>query len=262
MMATYATMLRLASAAIVGVTMIASVLPASASSEKLAPPSNDWSFEGPFGHYDMESVQRGLQVYLEVCSACHSLGLVAYRDLGDLGYSEDQVKAIAARYEVTDGPDENGDMFQRPAKPSDRFVSPFANDNQARASNGGALPPDLSLQAKAHLAGPNYILALMTGFRDPPADVKMTEGKYYNPYFSGGQISMPPPLSEGLVEYGEGQPKATVHQMAWDVSNFLMWAADPKMEMRKRIGWKVILFVGILAALLYAAKRKMWSGLH
>ncbi len=256
-------MLRLAAACAFAAAIAIAGSPAiAAEGHGATPESHEWSFDGPFGQYDKPAVQRGLQVYLEVCSGCHSLKYVAYRDLGDLGFSVDEIKAIAAKFEVTDGPDDSGDMYQRPAKPSDRFVSPFANEQQARASNGGALPPDLSLQAKAHLAGPNYIHAILTGYQEAPADVKMGEGLNYNPYFKGSQIAMPSPLSEDAVTYAEGQPKATVDQMSWDVANFLQWAADPKMEMRKRIGWKVILFVGILAALLYAAKRKMWAGLH
>lgn len=263
MMSKHARMLRFAAAAIVGTALSLSVLPANAAGGHGAKPAaQDWSFEGPFGHYDRAALQRGLQVYLEVCSGCHGLKHVAYRDLADLGYNEDEIKAIAAQFEVTDGPDDAGDMFERPARPSDRFVSPFANEQQARASNGGALPPDLSLQAKAHLAGANYLYALLSGYEEAPADVKMNEGMQYNPYFIGSQIAMPAPLFDGGVTYGEGQPEATIKQMAWDVSNFLQWAAEPKMEIRKRIGWKVVLFVGILALLLYAAKRKMWSGLH
>jgi ubiquinol-cytochrome c reductase cytochrome c1 subunit len=254
--------LRLAATAILGAGLAATAGPAPAAGDKARPADQEWAFEGPFGRFDRFAVQRGLQVYLEVCSSCHGLKQVAYRDLGDLGYSEDEIKAIAARFEVTDGPDDAGDMFQRPARPSDRFVAPFANEQQARASNGGALPPDLSLQAKAHAAGPDYLYALLTGYREPPADVQMNEGMNYNPFFAGAQVAMPPPLAEGLVAYGEGQPQASVQQMAWDVSSFLYWAADPKMEMRKRIGLKVILFVAILAVLLYAAKRKMWATVH
>lgn len=255
-------MIRLATAAAFGLALAVSAGNAQAAGDKEHAASQDWTFDGPFGHFDREAIQRGLQVYLEVCAGCHSLKQVAYRDIADLGFDADQIKVIAARFEVTDGPDDSGDMFQRPAKPSDKFVSPFANEQQARASNGGAWPPDLSLQAKAHLAGPNYLYALMTGYEEAPADVKMNEGMYYNPYFAGHQIAMPPPLFEDAVEYDEGQPKATVQQMSWDVSNFLYWAAEPKMEMRKRIGWKVVLFVLILAALLYAAKRKMWADVH
>jgi ubiquinol-cytochrome c reductase cytochrome c1 subunit len=254
--------LRLIANAVLAAGVALSSAPALAADAPADTPHQDWSFDGPFGQFDRLSTQRGLQVYLDVCSACHSLKYVAYRDLADLGYGEDEIKAIAARFEVTDGPDDNGDMFERPARPSDRFVSPFANEQQARASNNGALPPDLSLQAKVHADGADYLFALLTGYHEPPEHVTMAEGMNYNPYFAGGEIAMPPPLSEGLVAYGDGQPAATVQQMAWDVANFLYWAADPKMEMRKRVGWKVILFVGILAALLYAAKRKMWAGLH
>jgi ubiquinol-cytochrome c reductase cytochrome c1 subunit len=254
--------LRLAAAAILGAGLAGAALPANAAGGAAEVQDQDWSFNGPFGQYDRLALQRGLQVYLEVCAGCHSLKHVAYRNLADLGYSPEQVAVIASRFEVTDGPDEAGDMFQRPARPSDKFVSPFANPEQARASNGGALPPDLSLQAKAHLAGPNYLYALLSGYQEPPHGITVNEGMYYNPYFAGGQIAMPPPLFEGGVAYAEGQPEATVQQMAWDVTNFLQWAAEPKMEERKRIGWKVILFVGILAVLLYAAKRKLWSGVH
>ena len=261
-MSKHGKMLRLAAATLIGAGIAFASVPAGAAGDKEKAPAQDWTFEGMFGHYDREALQRGMQVYMDVCSGCHSLKHVAYRDLAELGYDENQVKALAARKEVTDGPNDEGEMFQRPARPADRFVSPFPNEQAARASNGGAYPPDLSLQAKAHAAGPNYIYALLTGYKEPPADVKMNEGMQYNPYFAGHQIAMPAPLSDGAVTYDEGQPQATVQQMAWDVSNFLMWAADPKMEMRKRIGWKVLLFVGILAALLYAAKRKMWANVH
>jgi len=232
-----------------------------AASESERPEAQDWQFEGPFGSFDVAAIQRGLQVYLEVCSACHSLGQVAYRNLADLGFNADEVKAIAAEYEVTDGPDDNGDMFQRPARPSDRFVLAFPNEKAARAANNGAFPTDLSLLAKAHPAGPNYIFALLTGFEDPPEKVKLGEGMNYNPYFSGQQIAMAPPLFEDGVEYSDGT-KATVEQMAWDVANFLQWTAEPEMEDRKRIGWKVVLFLLVLSSMLYAVKRKIWSSQH
>lgn len=232
------------------------------ASEAEHPEGQDWQFEGPFGSFDTASIQRGLQVYLEVCSACHSLSQLAYRNLIDLGFNEDEVKAIAAEYEVTDGPDDNGDMFQRPARPSDKFVLAFANEKAARAANNGAFPTDLSLLSKANPAGPDYIYAILTGFEDEvPDKVELAEGMEYNPYFSGGQIAMAPPLFEDSVEYSDGT-KATVENMAWDVTNFLQWVAEPEMEDRKRIGWKVVLFLLVLSAMLYATKRKVWSSLH
>ena len=233
----------------------------SIAAEAEHPEAQDWQFTGPFGKFDVAAIQRGLQVYLEVCSACHGLNQIAYRNLLDLGFNADVVKAIAAEYEVTDGPDDNGDMFERPARPSDKFVLPFANEKAARASNNGAFPTDLSLLAKAHPAGPDYIFAILTGFDDPPEKVELGDGMNYNPYFSGKQIAMAQPLFEDSVEYSD-DTKATVEQMAWDVANFLHWTAEPEMEDRKRIGWKVVLFLLVLSALLYATKRKVWSSVH
>ncbi len=248
--------------AVAGVALFGGTTTGLAAGEAEKPESQDWHFSGPFGTFDIASVQRGLQVYLEVCSSCHSLDQVAYRNLVDLGFNEDEVKAIAAEYEVTDGPDENGDLFERAAIPSDKFVAPFANEAAARASNNGALPPDLSLQAKAHPGGPDYLYALLTGYKDePPEGVELGDGLNYNPFFAGGQIAMAQPLFEDGVEYADGTA-ASVEQMAWDVVNFLQWAAEPEMEDRKRVGWKVILFLLVLSAILYAAKRKTWSTLH
>jgi ubiquinol-cytochrome c reductase cytochrome c1 subunit len=248
-------------AAVAGLTLLSGTA-VSVASEAEHPENQDWQFEGVFGSFDVASIQRGLQVYLEVCSACHSLNQIAYRNLIDLGFNADEVKAIAAEYEVTDGPDDNGDMFQRPARPSDKFVLPFANEKAARAANNGAFPTDLSLLTKAHPAGPDYIYALLTGFGDEaPEDIELAEGMEYNPYFSGKQIAMAPPLFEDSVEFSDGR-KATVENMAWDVTNFLQWTAEPEMEDRKRIGWKVVLFLLVLSAMLYAAKRKVWSSVH
>lgn len=233
---------------------------AFAAGDAVAPPKQDWPFSDVlFGKFDEASTQRGLQVYLEVCSSCHGLRLVAYRNLMDLGYTEEQVKVIAARFQVQDGPNDAGDMFDRPGRPSDRFVSPFPNEQAARASNGGALPPDLTLQAKVHLAGPDYLYALLTGYKPAPAGFTLGEGMNYNLYFPGHQIAMPPPLREDLVPYADGT-KATVEQMAWDVSNFLMWTAEPKLEERRKVGLKVVLFLIGLTIILYAAKRRMWAG--
>lgn len=223
--------------------------------------SQDWHFDGIFGTVDLASAQRGLQVYLEVCSGCHSLKQVAYRNLHDLGFTEAEIKAIAANFDVVDGPNEEGEMYERPAVASDKFVSPFPNPEAAQASNNGALPPDLSLQVKAHGGGANYIYALLTGYSDAPADFELTEGSNYNAYFPGSAIAMPAPLFEDGVEYTDGT-EASVDQMAWDVVNFMQWAAEPEMEQRKKMGFKVVLFLIILSAILYAAKRKMWSNLH
>jgi ubiquinol-cytochrome c reductase cytochrome c1 subunit len=245
------------------------------------PVEQNWSFSGPFGTYDRGELQRGLKVYVEVCAACHSLELVAFRTLGDLGYSEAQVKALAARYEVEDGPDANGEMFTRAGIPSDRFPSPFPNKEAAAASNNGAAPPDLSLIAKARAvergfptfifdiftqyaeSGPDYIYSLLTGYdEEPPHGVEIAEGTYYNPYFlSGPSLAMAPPLSDGLVSYDDGAPE-TVRQYAHDVSAFLMWAAEPKLEQRKKVGFRVMVFLILFAGLVYAVKRKVWATVH
>ncbi|NKB48107.1 MAG: cytochrome c1 [Alphaproteobacteria bacterium] len=251
-----------ATAIVAGLTLIAGTAGAIAAGDAESPESQNWAFNGVFGKFDKASIQRGLQVYIENCSACHSLEQLAYRNLFDLGFNIDEVKEIAAQYEVTDGPDEFGDMFERPAIPSDRFVLPFPNENAARASNNGAFPPDFSVLAKAHPSGPDFIYAILTGFKDePPEGVELAEGMNYNPFFAGGQIAMAPPLFEDGIEYTDGTA-ATVQQQAWDVTNFLQWAAEPEMEDRKRIGWKVVLFLLVLSGLLYAAKRQTWARLH
>jgi ubiquinol-cytochrome c reductase cytochrome c1 subunit len=224
-------------------------------------PSVAWSFNSIFGTYDRDAQQRGFLVYKSVCASCHGLRLVAYRNLMEIGFTEDEVKAIAAEYSVVDGPDELGDMFERPATPADRFVLPFPNENAARASNGGALPPDLSLIVKARLGGADYIYGLLTGYHEPPAGVEVREGLHYNAYFPGQQIAMPPPLFDDAVEYHDGTP-ATVDQMAMDVTQFLAWTAEPNLEARHRMGVKVLLFLIVLTALAYAVKRKVWASVH
>ena len=225
------------------------------------PPKRSWSFDGPFGTFDLASLQRGYQVYKEVCSNCHSMKYVAFRNLADLGYSEAQIKTLAAQIKVTDGPNKAGDMYQRPGRPSDYFPAPFANDNAARANFNGALPPDLSLIAKARKGGPDYIVALLEGFTNPPPGFKVPDGRYYNEYFPGHKIAMPPPLTAGAVTYSDGT-KATLDQEARDVANFLMWTAEPKLEERHRVGIKVILYLVVLAGVFYFAKRKIWSDVH
>ena len=235
---------------------------ARAQEEAPPPPHQSWSFEGVFGTYDEAALQRGFQVYKEVCAACHPVKHLYYRDLTEIGYSEDQVKGIAAEAQVTDGPNDQGEMFQRPAKPSDPIASPSANDQAARAANNGALPPDLSLIVKAREGGPDYVYAILTGFKDPPAGVKMQPNMYYNEYFPGHQIAMPPPLTaDGQLTYADGT-KATVPQMAHDVVTFLSWAAEPNLNERHRMGAKVILFLVIAAGIFYAAKRRIWASLH
>ncbi|MGE0652318.1 MAG: cytochrome c1 [Alphaproteobacteria bacterium] len=247
------------SIAVAAVTILLA-LPAAAS-EAPVPPAQSWSFSGPFGNYDRAALQRGFQVYKDVCAACHSLRHVYYRDLAALGYNEEEIKAIAASVEVQDGPNDQGEMFTRPGRPYDRFKSPFPNDNAARAANNGAFPPDLSDITKARPHGHDYLYALMTGYKEPPADMKMTEGMMYNTAFAGHQIAMPPPLSEGSLEYKDGT-KATIPQMARDVTVFLAWAAEPEMEERKRLGYKVLLFLVVLTGVLYAAMRRVWSKVH
>ena len=225
-------------------------------------PSLDWSFDGVFGTYDRASMQRGFQVYREVCASCHSLDYIAFRNLADLGFSEDEIKAIALEYEVEDGPDAEGEMYFRGGIPSDRFPAPFPNENAARASNNGALPPDLSLMVEARNDGANYLFALLTGYRDePPPGVEIAEGMSYNAYFPGHQIAMPPPLFEDGVEYADGTP-ATLEQQARDLTTFLAWASEPNMEDRKQMGIKVIIFLLVMTVLLYFSKRRIWASVH
>ncbi|MEQ8865275.1 MAG: cytochrome c1 [Thalassobaculum sp.] len=242
--------------------LVASALagPALAAGE-VEIPKQDWTFGGVFGTFDRASLQRGFQVYQNVCASCHGLKFVAYRNLADLGYNEDEIKAIAAEKEVSDGPNDSGEMFNRPAKPSDRFVSPFANDEAARASNGGALPPDLSLMVDARVGGADYMYALLTGYKDAPADMKIPDGMYYNTGFAGQQIAMPQPLFPDGVTYGDNTP-ATIAQQARDVTTFLAWASEPNLEQSKRTGVMVILFLLVFTGLLYATKRKIWANVH
>jgi len=241
------------------------------------PEHEDWSFAGPFGTYDRGQLQRGLKVYRQVCSACHSLDLVAFRTLTDLGYSEAQVKALAAEYEIEAGPDDDGNMYMRPGIPSDYFPAPFENPEQAAASNNGAAPPDLSLMAKARgitrgfptfifdmftqyqEGGPDYIHALLTGYEDPPEGENVPVGSYYNPYFANAAaLAMAPPLSEGIVAYDDGAPE-TVDQYAKDISAFLMWTAEPKLEARKQLGLTVMVFLVILTVLVYLTKKSVYA---
>jgi ubiquinol-cytochrome c reductase cytochrome c1 subunit len=224
-------------------------------------PPAGWPEQGPFGTYDRTALQRGYQVYAQVCSTCHSMKLLSYRNLTQLGFSEPEVKAIASNYQVTDGPNDKGDMYQRPGRPSDTFVSPFANDQAARASNNGALPPDLSLIIKARHGHEDYVYSLLGGFgQTPPAGETIAAGMNYNPFFAGHQIAMPPPLHEGAVSFADGTP-ATIDQMAKDVTQFLAWASEPHLEQRHETGLKVILFLVVFAAVMYGVKKRVWSKL-
>src|SRR5271169_1252437 len=225
-------------------------------------PRQQWSFDGVFGTYDRAAEQRGFQVFKEVCSVCHPVKHLYLRDLTDIGYTEDEVKAIASTYQVTnEQPNDEGQMFQRAGRPSDPIPGPFPNDQAARAANNGALPPDLSMIVKARPGGPNYVYGILTGYKEAPAGFKMLEGMNYSEYFPGHQIAMPPPLSDGAVTFADGTP-ATVPQMAHDAVTFLTWAAEPNLDDRHRTGLKVILFLVVAAGVFYAAKRKIWAPIH
>jgi len=249
------------------------------SHETPPPPRQKWSFSGPFGHYDKGQLQRGFKVYKEVCAVCHGLKYVAFRNLDALGYSEGQIKAIASEYKIPDGPNDQGEMFERAGRPADYFPTPWPNENAARARYNG-VPPDFSVLAKARgyergfpwfifdmfiqfqEHGVDYIHALMVGYKEkPPAGVTLPAGSFYNEYFPGHAIAMPPPLSDKRVDYTDGSP-TTVDQYSKDVSAFMMWAAESDMEARKRIGFQVMIFLIVLAGLLYFTKKKVWADAH
>jgi cytochrome c1 len=224
----------------------------------------DWSFEPPFGVFDSAQLQRGYQVYSKVCANCHSMNLLSYRNLGEPGgpeFSEKAVDVLASQVQITDGPNDKGEMFQRPGRPSDRFKSPYANEQIARNMNNGALPPDLSVIAKARPGGADYLYALLTGYKEPPAGFELTPRMHYNTAFPGHQIAMPPPLFDGAVAYTDGTPR-TLDNYAKDVSAYLMWAAEPKLEERHKTGTRVMIFLAVFALILYLAKRSVWSRLH
>jgi|TARA_Y100000389_G_scaffold58992_1_gene54994 ubiquinol-cytochrome c reductase cytochrome c1 subunit len=231
------------------------------SAENVKYLKTDWSFKGLFGKFDRGSLQRGYQVYTEVCASCHSMKYLSYRNLGESGgpeFSEAEVKAIAASFEVTDGPNADGEMFQRPAKLSDKFVMPYENVKAAQAANGGAYPPDMSVLVKARGGGVDYIYSLLQGYEDVPAGMTLDDGVHYNKYMYGNKIKMAAPLSDGIVEYGDGT-KATVEQMSKDVTTFLMWAAEPHLEARHQMGFKAIVYLIILTILVYFSMKKIWS---
>ena len=228
-----------------------------AAGEKINYPQLNWSFSSVFGTFDRAAQQRGLQVYKEVCSGCHGLRLLAYRNLKAIGYNDDEIKAFAAENSVNSLNDD-GEEAERPARPSDKFVSPYPNEQAARAANGGAYPPDLSLIVKARPDGANYLHALLTGYVDAPADKKVPDGMYYNKYYSGNLIGMPQPLYADGVEYADGT-KATPDQMAKDVTAFLAWASEPELEKRKSLGVTVMLFLLLLTILSYLAMKQIWA---
>jgi cytochrome c1 len=256
--------------------------PVLAAGEAPQPPRQKWSFSGPFGTFDRAQLQRGFKVYREVCAVCHGLDLLSFRNLGQpgaLGYSEAQVKQIASEYKIKDGPNDAGEMFERDGRPADRFPRPWANENAAR-SQYNAVPPDLSVIAKARTfergfpwfivdlftqyqeQGVDYLTALLTGYQDkPPAGVNIPQGLSYNRYFPGHAIAMPQPMEDGRVTYEDGSPQ-TLAQYSKDVSAFLMWAAEPHMEARKRLGFQVMIFLIVLAGLLYFTKKKVWADAH
>lgn len=232
-----------------------------AAGDAKQPIDMQWSFEGTTGAFDEQSIQRGFQVYREVCAACHGAKRIAFRNLQSIGFSEAEVKALAAEYDITDGPNAEGDMYDRPGRPSDRLPEPYANENQARSLNNGAYPPDMSLLLKARTNGADYIYSLLTGYEDAPEDMKMLEGQYFNPYFSGGKIAMAAPLIAGQVTYSDGT-EATVQQMSQDIVHFLQWSAEPEMEHRKSMGIRVMVFLTIMTFIFYLTKRKIWKDIH
>ena len=233
----------------------------SNSAEKVEYLKTDWSFKGLFGKFDRGSLQRGYQVYTEVCASCHSLKYVSYRNLAEKGgpeFSIEQAKAIASNFEVTDGPNNDGEMFTRPAKLSDKFVMPYANDQEAKLSNGGAYPPDMSVLVKARAGGADYIYSVILGYEDPPEGMKLDDGVYYNKYMYGNKIKMPPQLYDDLVTYADGTP-ATPEQMAKDITTFLAWTAEPKLEERHKFGFRAIIYLVILTILVYFSMKRIWS---
>lgn len=269
--------------AVLGLALFAGA--ASAATTEKEPREVTWSFEGPFGRFDKAQVQRGYKVYREVCSACHAMDLMYYRNLGQKGgpfydpkypnpNDNPYVKSLAKDLQVPDIDSETGDVVQRPATSADKFIRPFPNEPAARASNGGALPPDLSVIVKAREGGARYVYSILTGYGEPPAGMTVPTGKHYNPYMPGdmasfwtgpkdkvpvgGFIAMPPPLAPGKVTFDDGKP-STVDQQARDVTAFLAWAAEPKMEERKQFGLGAMIYLLIFSILLWFSYRKIWK---
>jgi len=269
-------------AAVLAATLAATAVPASAQLiEQVTPPKLKWSFAGPFGRYDQGQLQRGFKIYREVCANCHSLEMVAFRNLADPGgpgFTEAQAEAVAAEYKIKDL-DDQGNQIERAGRPADHFPAPFANELAAKAANGGTAPPDMSTLAKARgyqrgfpwfvfdmvtqfqEQGPDYIAAIVDGFKAAPNGVTLPPGAHYNEYFPGHAIAMPPPLQPGQVTYDDGAPQ-TIEQYSKDVAAFLMWAAEPHLDARKRIGFQVMIFLLVFAGLMYFTKKKVWSDVH
>ena len=221
--------------------------------------TRDWTFDGPFGYFDKGALQRGLQVYREVCAACHGLDYISFRNFAALGYSEDEIRAMAAEYEVQDGPDAEGEFFTRAAVPADRIPDPFANENAARAANGGAYPPDLSLMIKARADGANYVYSLLTGYSEAPESIgTLPDGMYFNEAYSGNMIAMAQPIHNADIEYADGSDNS-IEAVAADVVAFLAWTAEPEMEQRKRMGLAVLVFLFVMCFVSYGAKRYVWA---
>lgn len=271
--------LKLIGLALAGLLVLSGPAAYAAGGPKKKPRYVDWSFSGPFGAWDLNQLQRGFKVFQQVCANCHGMELVAFRNLEDIGFSEDQVKAIAAEYEVTDGPNADGEMFERPAVPADLFPGPYANDKEAAVVNNGAVPPDFSLLAKARAVergfptfvfdiftlyaenGPDYIYSLLTGYKEAPEGVEIADGTHYNPYFIAGEaLAMAQPLYGDDVEYDDGT-EATIDQQSKDVSAFMMWAAEPYLVERKRMGFVVLIFLAVFAGLLYLTKKQVFRDL-
>ena len=239
--------------------IFSSTVSSAEKSDKLL--TTDWTFKGPFGKFDRASLQRGYQVYQEVCASCHSLKYMSYRNLSEKGgpeFSVKEAKAIAANFEIPDGPNPDGEMFTRPGRLSDKFAMPYANEQEAKSANGGAYPPDMSVLVKARKGGVDYIYSVLLGYEEPPQDIKLDDGVYYNKYMYGNKIKMPAPLSDGLIEYTDGT-NPTEQQMAKDVVSFLMWTAEPHLEQRHKIGFKAIIYLIILSILVYFSMKKIWS---
>jgi len=274
--------LTLSAALTAGIVSFAAAADEGGGHDTPQPPREKWSFSGPFGKFDRAQLQRGFKVYREVCQNCHGLALLSFRNLaeeGGPGFSTAQAAAVAAEYKIKDGPNDAGDMFERNGRPADRFPSPFPNENAARAVNGGAYPPDLSVMAKARTyergfpwfifdiftqyqeQGPDYLAAIIRGYGQAPAGMTMPSGMNFNKYFPGNMIGMPPPVQEGQITYDDGT-KGTIDQYARDVTAFLAWAAEPHMEARKRIGFQVFIFLIVFAGLLYFTKKKVWANAH
>ena len=248
-------------ATVAAALLLAGLFGIAAAQESVPPPKQEWSFGGVFGTYDLAAAQRGFQIYSEVCSNCHSMRLMYYRDLSGIGLNEAQIKAVAAAVQVPVGLNDQGEPVNGPGTPASRFKSPFPNDLAARAANNGALPPDLSLIVNAREGGADYVYGILTGYQDPPENFKLQEGMNYNEYFPGHQIAMPRPLQDGQVEFAGGAPNATADE-AHDVVTFLAWTSNPELVERKQMGIRAVLFLTLMTGLTYAVKRKIWAEVH